>query len=64
MIVIFNRELYKQVTGCSGGSDYANEGLVDHLLTFRNSAVLRAHISFQAQIHTDFHCFTEIGQIY
>ena len=32
--------------GCSGGSDYANEGLVDHLLALHNSAVLRAQLSF------------------
>ena len=40
------RELQKRVTSCSGGSYYTNEGLVDHRLTFRNSVVLRAHISF------------------
>ena len=26
------RELYKQGKGCNGGSDYANEWIVDHLL--------------------------------
>ena len=35
-----------RVTGSSGGSNYANKKLVDRLLTFRNFAVLRSHISF------------------
>ena len=44
-ISFLTRELNKQVTGCSGGSAYANKWLVDYLLTFGLSAVLRAHIS-------------------
>ena len=34
-----SRELRKRVTGCSGGSDFNREWLVDYLLTFRKSAV-------------------------
>ena len=36
----------KQVTGCSGVSDYANEELVQDLLPFLNSAALRAHFLY------------------
>ena len=46
------RELRKTVTGYSEGSDYVNKGLVDHMLTFRNSAVLWPHISFDISITT------------
>lgn len=46
-VCFLTRELRKQVLVCSGGSDCANERLVDYLIAFRNSTVLRAHISFE-----------------